>query len=184
MDHIVNFDEPIKSTTGSGQVYLYVYDENGALVKNENGEYLKYNATDAIQEYLDAADENGCYPLTEDLIYFYQSYGKSQGWSMAGMSWLVTGELIPESFDPDTAWMFACLTVVTEEAEEPGDTSTDTETPSETPTETPEDTDKENNTNKGDDSNPKTADTLSVMVAAAVIGVMSIVALPAAKKFF
>lgn len=111
LDYVWSFADPINSTTGSGQVYLYVYDENGALTKYENGNYVKYNATAAIQEYLDAADENGYYPLTADLVYFYQSYGTSQGWYTPGMSFLASAELIPADFVAETAWMFACFTV-------------------------------------------------------------------------
>lgn len=103
------FGTAIDDSNGTGQIYIYVYGEDGSLVKDNNGNNLRYNATAAIQEYLDAADENGYYPLTEDLAYFYQNYGKSQGWYIPGMSFI-----LGDDFDADTGWMFACCYLVDE----------------------------------------------------------------------
>jgi hypothetical protein len=99
---VFSFATALADPWGSGQIYVFVYDENGDIVKDDSGNNIKYNATAAIRAYLNAA-ENGYYPLTEDLIYFYQSYGKSQGWYIPGMSFIFEGD-----FDTDTGWMFAC----------------------------------------------------------------------------
>ena len=54
-------------TGGRGTMYAYVYDENGIMTE-------KWNIGTACTLYKDNADENGYYPLTDDLIFFYDTY--------------------------------------------------------------------------------------------------------------
>ncbi|MBQ6839593.1 MAG: hypothetical protein IJO45_02755, partial [Oscillospiraceae bacterium] len=74
---------------------MYLYTQE----KLEDGTYIKYSIANAIKAYEAVMDENGYYPLTEDLIIFYRDYATDQGvWSFNQ----VTGE---------TPWMYCCRTV-------------------------------------------------------------------------
>ena len=74
-----------------------------AYVNNEDGTVTKYDIIAAVQAYEKVADENGYYPLTEDLILFYENYATASGtWSYHG----VTGE---------SAWMYCMRTMTLEE---------------------------------------------------------------------
>ena len=80
---------------GRGIMYAYVLDGDGNIVS-------KYDIAEAIQEYEKKADENGYYPLTADLIFFYDTYAAGSG----------TYEFyLEEGYNPQCAWMFACITV-------------------------------------------------------------------------
>ncbi len=55
-------------------VSKYFYDENGEFVKREN-------YSECLLEYIECVDENeGVYPLTEDLKYIIQQRGDYAGW--------------------------------------------------------------------------------------------------------
>jgi hypothetical protein len=62
--------------------------------------------TEAIIEFYGYTD-GGIYPVTEDLITFYKTYGSAQGWydPEHSMGFYLFGE---DVVDPETAWMFAC----------------------------------------------------------------------------
>lgn len=66
--------------------------ENGVIV-----EKIDYNA--AVEEYLEYADDDGFYPLTEDLITILKGAGKQLGWYGEG-GWL--------GCDNEDAWMYFC----------------------------------------------------------------------------
>ncbi len=83
----------------------YFFDENGKFIKKEiYDECLK-----AYFECVD--DEEGVYPLTEDLKYIIQERGKSSGWYDAkdpGYIFLDrNGEPIP-GINPEISWLFMC----------------------------------------------------------------------------
>ncbi len=81
---------------GYGQVRCYFFDEDGNFVK-------KVSFNEAVTEYYNNSDR-GIYPLTEDLIYIYQTYGESNKWYDEGTPTCI----FPGSFVKDSAWMFAC----------------------------------------------------------------------------
>lgn len=66
--------------------------ENGVIV-----EKIDYNA--AVEEYLEYADDDGFYPLTEDLITILKGAGKQLGW-YGEDGWLGS--------DKEDAWMYLC----------------------------------------------------------------------------
>ena len=50
-----------------------------AYVTNENGDTVKYDIGDAVLEYEAVMDGNGYYPVTEDVLMFYQIYAMGAG---------------------------------------------------------------------------------------------------------
>ena len=78
--------------------YLYLYTDE----KLEDGSYVKYCLNDAVTAYEGVMSADGYYPLTEDLILFYQDYASAQGvWS-----YHLTGD-----YNEDCVWMYCCRTV-------------------------------------------------------------------------
>ena len=92
MDYMYVLTEVLKSERPV--MYVYSYDENG--------KQIKYNISDAIQAYEKVCDSNMYYPLTEDLMYFYQDYAEKQG---------LYSYVLGSGYNEDSAWMFACLTM-------------------------------------------------------------------------
>ena len=76
--------------------------------KKANGDWFKEDYTPLIQKYVDAADANTkAYPLTQDLVYILQQFGKGEYWFDADKSgYLITAE---PNLNPDIGWMFACF---------------------------------------------------------------------------
>ena len=86
-------------------VNKYFYDENGEFVKKENyGECLL--------EYIECADEdNGVYPLTEDLKYIIQNKGGYAGWFDADNSSYIFKDEAGNKVvgvNADISWLFMC----------------------------------------------------------------------------
>lgn len=81
---------------GRGIMYAYTTDENGNAVK--------YDIANAVKAYEAVCDGNGYYPLTEDLIFFYEVYA-------VGSS--VPNYVLEDGFNTQCAWMFACTTAET-----------------------------------------------------------------------
>lgn len=81
---------------GRGIMYAYTTDENGNQVK--------YDIADAVQEYEAAANGDGYYPMTEDLLFFYKVYAEQAGtWSF----------YLEEGYNEECAWMYVCRTAET-----------------------------------------------------------------------
>lgn len=86
-------------------VTKYFFDEEGNFIKKES-------YTECLVEYFKYMDEdNGVYPLTEDLKYIIQQRGDYSGW------WDIDGDLyifVDANGDPvpginaDIAWLFMC----------------------------------------------------------------------------
>jgi hypothetical protein len=93
------------------------------------GEYdsTKYEFINAMKEYAelidkaavnnddDDANDNGLYPLTDDLMIFMKGYGAYQGWFLPGIS--VFDEINGEQ-DADAAWLVNCCYLEDAPAEE------------------------------------------------------------------
>ena len=78
----------------------YGYGRLNGVVTNDDDEVIAivdYN--EAFIEYYAAANEDGCYPLTEDLITILKEVGANESWY--GEEGWIGG-------DPEEAWMFAC----------------------------------------------------------------------------
>jgi len=69
----------------------------------ENGEKFTIDFYTSLQSYVDAANSDGLYPLTEDLVEFLTVYGGSQGWFKTGYSPFST--INAGGFHEGTAWM-------------------------------------------------------------------------------
>lgn len=86
-------------------VNKYFFDENGAFMKKEN-------YTDCLLEYIACMDEdNGVYPLTEDLKYIIQQHGDHSGWYDADSSMylFVDDNLTPiPGINEEISWLFMC----------------------------------------------------------------------------
>ena len=86
-------------------VVKYFYDDNGNFIRKEN-------YTDCLLEYIPNADENeGVYPLTEDLKYIIQNSGDHSGWWNAegpGYIFKDEGGVNVPGINPEIAWLFMC----------------------------------------------------------------------------
>lgn len=86
-------------------VNRYFFDENGEFVKKEN--YV-----DCLLEYIAGMDEdNGVYPLTEDLKYILQMEGEDSGWfDPDGAMYLFVddnGNFV-DGINNEISWLFMC----------------------------------------------------------------------------
>ncbi len=73
-----------------------------AYTKDENGNDVKYDIGAAVQAYEAVMDENGYYPLTEDLILFYDTYAVGAG----TYTFYVTSD-----YNEENVWMYCMRTV-------------------------------------------------------------------------
>lgn len=73
-----------------------------AYTTDENGDDIKYDIGAAVQAYEAVMDENGYYPLTEDLILFYDTYAVGAG----TYTFYVT-----TSYNEENVWMYCMRTV-------------------------------------------------------------------------
>lgn len=86
-------------------VTKYFFDENGDFVKKES-------YSECLLQYIGCMDEeNGVYPLTEDLKYIIQQRGDYSGWwDESGAQYLFTdenGAKVP-GINAEIAWLFMC----------------------------------------------------------------------------
>lgn len=98
--------DDFKTIVEKSRVCKYFYDENGTFVKKES-----YN--ECLLEYIAVMDEDdGVYPLTEDLKYIIQQRGDHYGWFDAeGGQYLFKDqnrENIP-GINPEISWLFPCV---------------------------------------------------------------------------
>ena len=94
-----------KTILESTRVGKYFIDENGELIKKES--YVE-----ALMAYIACADENnGVYPLTDDLKYIIQQNGEYAGWwKTDGGNYLFkddAGVMIP-GINHEIAWLVMC----------------------------------------------------------------------------
>lgn len=73
-----------------------------AYVTDEDGNTIKYDIGNAILAYEAVMDENGYYPLTEDLILFYDTYAMGAG----TYTYYVSG-----AYNEENIWMYCMRTV-------------------------------------------------------------------------
>lgn len=97
--------DSFKTIVDHSGVSKYFYNEDGSFQKKEN-------YTDCLLEYLKYIDEeNGVYPLTEDLKYIIQMRGDQSGWFDAdGQSYLFKdqdGNIVPD-INEEISWLFMC----------------------------------------------------------------------------
>ncbi len=81
-----------------------------AYITDEEGNTVKYDIGDAILAYEEVMDGNGYYPLTEDLILFYDVY--ANGASI--YSFYVSGD-----YNADNVWLYCMRTVRFSDVTEP-----------------------------------------------------------------
>ena len=86
-------------------VNTYFFDENGDFVKKES-------YSECLLEYFEYMDEdNGVYPLTEDLKYIIQTEGEDSGWfDPTNSVYLFQDEnRVPiENINNEISWLFMC----------------------------------------------------------------------------
>ena len=94
-----------------------------AYTTDEDGNDIKYDIGAAVQEYEAVMDENGYYPLTEDLIMFYDTYAVGAG----TYTFYVT-----TSYNEENVWMYCMRTVQFPDDTEPEVTEPEETEPEET----------------------------------------------------
>lgn len=74
----------------------------------ENGVFKdKYSYNNMIEDYYNHCDENGVYPLTEELAEGIKLHGESSGWwNPTSPNFLFAGK----PYNADNAWLFLCCT--------------------------------------------------------------------------
>lgn len=86
-------------------VTKYFFDENGDFVRKES-------YSECLLEYIEYMDEdNGVYPLTEDLKYIVQQRGEYSGWFDPDDSLYLFKDAAGNNIsgiNPDNAWLFMC----------------------------------------------------------------------------
>ena len=99
-----------------------------AWMTNEDGSQFKYDIGNAILEYEEVMDANGNYPLTEDLLLFYQVYAMQAG----TFTFHLTG-----NYNEECVWMYCMRTMKLPEVtpEEPTEPETEPTEPETEPTE-------------------------------------------------
>ena len=95
MNYLYRLSSRLEDETGMNAMNVSVYDENNVLIE-------RWDIADAVLAYEAVCDSNGYYPLTEDLMYFYNDYIRSSH------SFDI---ILGSDYDEDTAWMYACLTM-------------------------------------------------------------------------
>lgn len=121
--HLDSADGPLVLVRLAGEMdYLDTYKtilEHTGVVKyffDENGEFLrKEQYTDCLLQYIPNADEDdGVYPLTEDLKYIIQNSGDHSGWwDIEGSNYIFKdegGNIVP-GVNADISWLFMCCYV-------------------------------------------------------------------------
>ena len=118
--HLDTADGPLVLVRLSGELefmasYATILDRTGVnkYFFDENGEFIrKESYTECLLEYLPNADEDeGVYPLTEDLKYIIQQSGDhSQWWDFDGYGYIFMDEGGNKiaNINKDLAWLFMC----------------------------------------------------------------------------
>ena len=88
----------------SDRPVMYVHDTD------ENGKPFKYDIGAAVQAYEAVMDENGYYPLTEDLIFFYDDYANGAA---------IYSYYVADAYNEENVWMYCMRTAKFPEVTEP-----------------------------------------------------------------
>ena len=100
----VKYLDPYETILEHTGVNCYFYDADGNFQRKEN-------YTECLSKYIECVDqENGLYPLTEDLQYIIQRSGEHNGW------WKLDGNYIFRNdngenvvgINSEIAWLFMC----------------------------------------------------------------------------
>ncbi len=83
-----------------------------AYTTDEEGNAIKYDIGNAILAYEEVMDANGYYPLTEDLILFYDTYAVGAG---------VYTFYVKGNYNEDNIWLYCMRTVTFPEETEPSE---------------------------------------------------------------
>ena len=97
--------ESFQKILESSGVVKYFFDENEKFIKKES-------YSESLLEYIEYMDEDeGVYPLTEDLKYIIQQRGEYSGWFDPSASMYlfkdVNGDKVP-GINAEIAWLFMC----------------------------------------------------------------------------
>ncbi len=77
----------------------------GQLFDAEGNRIAAYNFLNSFKAYIDDSDDNGIYPMTEDLAIFMKAYGGVNGWFNPMFSPFAA---VQDGCDADSAWLVAC----------------------------------------------------------------------------
>ena len=118
--HLESADGPLVLVRLAGELeymatYKTVLDRTGVVKYffDEQGEFLrKESYSECLLEYIPNADEDdGVYPLTEDLKYIIQQSGDHSGWwefDGPGYIFMDEGGNKVADINPEIAWLFMC----------------------------------------------------------------------------
>ena len=118
--HLDSADGPLVLVRLAGELeymatYKTVLDRTGVVKYffDEQGEFLrKESYSECLLEYIPNADEDdGVYPLTEDLKYIIQQSGDHSGWwefDGPGYIFMDEGGNKVADINPEIAWLFMC----------------------------------------------------------------------------
>ena len=118
--HLDSADGPLVLVRLAGELeymatYKTVLDRTGVVKYffDEQGEFLrKESYSECLLEYIPCADEDdGVYPLTEDLKYIIQQSGDHSGWwefDGPGYIFMDEGGNKVANINPEIAWLFMC----------------------------------------------------------------------------
>ena len=77
----------------------------GQLFDADGNRIAAYNFLNSFKAYIDDSDDNGIYPMTEDLAIFMKAYGGVNGWFNPMFSPFAA---VQDGCDADSAWLVAC----------------------------------------------------------------------------
>lgn len=123
--HLGTADGPVlylDMITDSVDMALFYYSNmpantlRGQLV-DENGKLIAaYDFLSSLQDYVDGSDDDGLYPMTEDLAIFMKAYGGVNGWYNPMFSPFAA---VQDGCDVDSAWLVACYYIPSGEVTPP-----------------------------------------------------------------
>ena len=88
----------------------------GQLFDADGNRIAAYNFLNSFKAYIDDSDDNGIYPMTEDLAIFMKAYGGVNGWFNPMFSPFAA---VQDGCDADSAWLVACSYVPSGEVTPP-----------------------------------------------------------------
>ena len=102
--YLTDTDEQVNvMTLGNVSIKQHEYER----VTDENGNTVKYDIGEAIKAYEAVMDENGYYPVTEDILLFYQVYAMGAG--------TFTYHLTGMNYNEECVWMYCMRTMTLSE---------------------------------------------------------------------
>ncbi len=97
--------DSIESILENAGMYYFFFDEDGDFIRKEG-------YSQAMQEYIACMDQvSGLYPLTDDILYMFQSHGSYVGWwdpkSPGYLFEDANGDPLP-GINNELGWLFLC----------------------------------------------------------------------------